>query len=436
MSDKVVAYRPLTGLADEESVVKRPNLTPQGSARGKKSSSLRLSFGPGGASAESTADDSSDVFTPKKSALSRQALERSASQRSLARKVETPTLPLRRRERTDDDRPSYSKEYLDELRSATPSNPRDIKDVFRTTDSEDRTFDVVAKFGVQADLSTNSAIPSEAEIREKKERRARLAREQEYVSLDHDEDIDGDDEGDYEIALRPKKPKWEETRLVREDEDMAEGFDDFVEDGKITLGKKAEQNQKARERAAMREMIEHASGGSSSEDESEAERRAAYEEAQTRAGIYHNDSARRKEQKHPARPTTPPVITPIPTLPECITRLENTLREQEERRMAKVKQLEEIARRKIEVLNRRKEIQTLLDQAAQRYETLREEAGLPGGAAGVAGSGVASGPGSALGSGSLSLAASGANTPSRFPLGDRGLETFGSDAGSSRMAVD
>ncbi len=387
------------------------------------------------------------MFTPKKSALSRQALERSASQRSLARNAETPTLPLRGRGRDDDDRPSYSKEYLDELRSATPSNPRDLKDVFKKTEGDDRALNVAAKFGSRADISTNSVIPTEAEIREKKERRARLARDQEFISLGQDEDIDGDDEGDYEIALRPKAQKWEETRLVREDEDIAEGFDDFVEDGKISLGPSAEQKQKARDRAAMREMIEHASGDSSSEDESEAERRAAYEEAQTRAGIYHSDGARRKEQKYPPRPTTPPIITPIPTLPECIARLEKTLRDQEERRTAKVKQLEEIARRKIEVLTRRKEIQTLLDQAAQRYETLREEAGLPGtpglgagagASAGLGGSSLAGlGTGAGLGSGNISMAGSGANTPTRFPLADRGLETFGDDGGgSSRMMVD
>ena len=100
----------------------------------------------------------------------------------------------------------------------------------------------------------NSAIPTDAEIREKKERRARLAKEQDFISLDNDggntviEDVD-DELNDEKILLpyaqRASSSK-EETRLVRDNEDIAEGFDELVSDGRVALGKKVEREQKQR----------------------------------------------------------------------------------------------------------------------------------------------------------------------------------------------
>ncbi len=266
----------------------------------------------------------------------------------------------------------------------------------------------MAKFGVQAaTATTNSAIPSEAEIREKKERRARLAREQEYVGLGHDDNDDDDDEQHerrynededddddnphHELTFRPRSTKWapQETRLVRDDEDFAEGFDDFVEDSsggkKILIGKQAELKQRQQARETMRQMIEEAEGGGhrrdneeedddESTDESEAERRAAYEEAQTRAGT--NRATLKTTSTTPQRPTTPPRITPIPSLDACISRLESTLREKQLSHQQKIDKLQEIARRKVEVVQRQAEIQKLLEEASSRYEKLRAEAGL------------------------------------------------------------
>ncbi|KAI9886195.1 MAG: hypothetical protein M1823_001991 [Watsoniomyces obsoletus] len=401
---------------DDGPVVKRPLLVPRGSNRAKKSSSLRLSFGPG--ESPSGENAGSEEFTPKKSRLSREALERSAS---LARSAKLPS-----RDTPGEERPSYSKEYLDELRSATPSAPRSPKSNSALIEHNGRTssqaLDVVAKFGLQASISTiNPAIPSEAEIREKKERRARLAREQEYIGLDNeddddededdeerryrDDDDDDDDNPHREMTFRTRPTKWtQETRLVRDDEDLAEGFDEFVEDNpsgntnKILLGKQAELQQKRQARETMRQMIEEAEGGGhrqregpeedeESSDESEAERRAAYEEAQTRAGT--NRTVLRSTltaQQQRQRPTTPPRITPIPSLEACISRLETTLQEKQMSRQQKIDKLQEIARRKIEVVQRQSEIQKLLEEASLTYERLRAEAGLK--ATGGKGNGV------------------------------------------------
>ncbi|MBE7181771.1 MAG: hypothetical protein INR71_11300, partial [Terriglobus roseus] len=57
-------------------MVKRPGL----GSKPRKSSSLRMSFGP-----SETGDDGAGVFTPKKSALSRMAAERNAERAAALR---------------------------------------------------------------------------------------------------------------------------------------------------------------------------------------------------------------------------------------------------------------------------------------------------------------------------------------------------------------
>ncbi|MCJ1373126.1 hypothetical protein MMC20_004353 [Loxospora ochrophaea] len=357
------------GGEEEEEEISEKELTPavkRPSLSNKKRSSLRVSFGPQDAAAVEADSESSEIFTPKKSSLGRQVVEKNALRRSQV-PLSSEHLPIRQ----TDDRPSYSKNYLDELKSSTPSTPKDLKPL-STEDVEAeqiQALDIAVKFG--SDLvplqSSSSAIPTEAEIKEKKERRARLAQEQDFISLD--------DRGENEISLLPRKQKVE-TRLVRDDEDLAEGFDSFVEDGRISLGKKAEREQRRRQKAEMRDLIVEAEGRSSDEDsdDSEAERNADYEAAQTRAGM---DGLQREDKyERSERATTPPKITPLPRLSGCLEKLQASLRKMEHERMQKVRQMEEIVGEKGDILKREEEIQRLLKEAGENYERLSAEAGL------------------------------------------------------------
>ncbi|KAI9806931.1 MAG: hypothetical protein M1833_002589 [Piccolia ochrophora] len=394
---------PVSGGSESETTptVKRPTLTSHGSSRPKKKSSLRLSFGPGQAAGTESHEDSSDLFLPKKSSLSRQAIEKNAARTTLVRPSSTDSLPIRAGAA---DRPSYSKEYLDELKSSTPSTPKDLRSASGDDEvTKEDPLGVVAKFGMSADILKPSSIPTDAEIREKKGRRARLAHDHEYIGLD-------DDEESRELALLPKK-KWEETRLVREDEDLGEGFDEFVEDGKITLGKKAEKEQEWRRRAEMQDLINEAEGPSDDEsDASDAERRAAYEAAQTRAGTYGSQAD--DLGMHEPRPTTPPKMAPLPDLAACVARLEAALSTAEFKKTQRVKHLEELAQEKAEIMAREVEIQRLLKEAGENYERLRLEAGLGGG----------------LGSVTVSADLNGASD--RLTV-NRGLESLGNTPGPS-----
>jgi len=328
----------------------------------KKPASSRLSFGPGeiisGDAAEALEED--EAFTPKKATLGRRVIEGNAVRKSL---------PLRVPD-DDEDRPTYSKDYLNELKSSTPTTPKDL--LARQPAVEDEKMldasELEGAMIVDVDEKSESspaAIPSEAEIREKKERRARLAHEKDFISLN---DIDDDRR---QLSLLPRK-KEKETRLVREDEDLGEGFDEFVEDGRVSLGRKQEREARRRHRKEMADMIHQAEGSSGEEsDDSEAERRAAYEAAQTRAGM----DGLHKPNDNPefSAAQIPSKITPLPVLSECLERLQATLSTMEQELAKRRKQLEDSKQEKQDIAVREAEVQELLKQAGARYAALKAD---------------------------------------------------------------
>lgn len=265
----------------------------------------------------------------------------------------------------DEERPTYSKDYLDELKSATPNAPKSLRGLHPTAEDED-VLDISELEGAMIvdtnEKSSPAIIPGEAEIREKKERRARLAHEQDFISLN-------DDEGSgRQLSFLPQRNKAE-SRLVREDEDLGEGFDEFVDDGRISLGKKQEREARRRQRKEMADMIHHAEGTSDEEDDSDAETRAAYEAAQTRAGMdgLHKpgDDADASIMQMPSR------ITPLPGLSECLERLRTTMMTMEQDMERRHKNMAELEKEKNEILAREVEVQELLKHAGARYAALK-----------------------------------------------------------------
>lgn len=304
-------------------------------------------------------EEQSEVITPKRHGLGRRAVEKSALQRGLAPE----NIPLR--VGVDQDRPSYNEDTLKELRNSTPITPKTM-----TEKEKERTVDVAAKFGEVMKVSAPSALPSEAEVREKKERRARLAqehnagliKEDEYISLDDPgqvDELDPNNQGDESI----------DTRLIRDDEDFAEGFDEFVEDGKISLGRKAEREQKRRRREEMRELIDDAEVASDEED-SDFEEKAAYEANQTRAAMGHGG------RDDIDRPRTPPKMSALPHLSNSTDRLRTNLAVMEKSRTQMINRMEDLRKEKADIAAREVEIQALIKEAGDNYEKLKLEAGL------------------------------------------------------------
>ena len=350
-------------------VVKRPAI-----GKAKKRSSLRISFGPG--EDANDGDESSDaaVVTPKKSNLSRIALEKSAQLRARSPLVPEASRPA------DEERPSYSKDYIAELRNSTPSTPRDLK-VSGTEEEETRALDIASKFGpiIPLPTETSSAIPTEAEIQEKKARRRRLAQQENAQDEEEDRPWASDDEGEDEfrqrrgeISLRPKE-KYPETRLIHDDEDIAEGFDNFVEDGKISLGRKSEREAQRRRRAEMAELINDAEGSDDDGSiDSDEERNAAFAAAQARAGRYGQ-----KIDDEDDGSKTPPRITPVPDLDDVLEGLTIDIQTKQQKRKSIVQKLQELKDDKARIEERKKYLQEQLQKTGEEYEKLRQEAGLP-----------------------------------------------------------
>ena len=351
------------------SVVKRPAL-----GKSKKRSALRISFGPSESDAND-GDESSDaaVVTPRKSNLSRIALEKSAQLRARSPLVQGPGAS------EDEGRPSYSKDYIAELRSSTPTTPKDLKPTAEE-EEESRALDIASKFGplVTLPTETSSAIPTAAEIEEKKARRKRLAQEERAYEDDGERPWASDDEGEddfrmrrNEISLRPKD-KWGETRLIHDDEDIAEGFDDFVEDGRISLGRKSEREAQRKRRADMAELINEAEGSDSDSNDSEEERNTAFAAAQARAGRY---GQKIEDQEDGTK--TPPKITPLPDLNEVMERLQIEVRTKQQRKDMILSKLQELKDDRIRIEERKKFLQEQLQKTGDEYEKLRVESGLP-----------------------------------------------------------
>ncbi|KPM37145.1 hypothetical protein AK830_g9412 [Neonectria ditissima] len=344
------------GEDDDGPVVVRPAISRSSSLKHKKrpNRSSRLSFG--GDEAVAGDEDNAEVFTPKKVPLGQRALENSAIKRGISSRG----LPMRSLG-DDDDRPKYSKEYLDELQSSTPNTPQKVS-TFSPDDVDAMDLDISELDGAlvvdSPDLGPakpNTTILTDVEIREKKERRQRLAKEQDFLSVeDEDEDSFG-------------RKKKDDTRLKAEDEDLGEGFDNYVEDGGLSLGKRAEKERRKHERQQMAELITAAEGHTSdSSSDSDAERRIAYEAAQTRAGM----DGLKKPRKDPGQdlPQVPPKISPLPSLTECLARLQTTLKGMEEDMKGKQARVEKLRKEREDIVTREKEVQALLDETGRKYQ--------------------------------------------------------------------
>lgn len=361
----------------------------------KRASSSRLSFG---ANAEPAGDDEDTIMLGEdpqartaKGSLAAAATENSAHKKGITKNSR---LPLRSME-TDEDRPRYSKEYLSELQSSTPKTPANIGtlhisdegdgDVEMTLDPSEIEGATVVETSVVT-IAEPTTILTDAEIREKKERRARLAQQgaaEDFISLSDDDDERGTGES-YLSTLSKRQPSTtavsqkKEKRLVA-DENLDDDDSFFVEDGGLSLGARAERDARRRKRADMASMIAKAEGAGedgedgATSDDSEAERRAAYEAAQTRAGMDGLAEEREQQRRRLGRAgavQVPPKITPLPDLSVLVGEFKARMGRKQlelDRMRSRIGELR-LEREGIE--RREPEVQQLLNEAGERYRTV------------------------------------------------------------------
>ncbi|KAF2099493.1 hypothetical protein NA57DRAFT_55459 [Rhizodiscina lignyota] len=363
------------GSAGSTPAVKRGTL----GTKPKRPSSLRLSFSADEPNEEET------VSTSKKKSLARVAAERN----------------LELMASRSEDRPTYSKDYLAELKASTPSRPEErdatgddeeMQDVTQGTKEMDiapkpssemttpatNAVDIAAKFGVASNLypkeeATATAIPSEAEIREKKQRRARLAAgNQDFISFEDE------DEEDRPVVVWDKE-QYPETRLVPDDEDFAEGFDEFTEDGKVPLTKEEEKKSKEQRRreeilAAIAENQAKAEADAlldTESDHSDDSMDESFLDAQVRAGTYAQRYTGRRRKESAPKPPKAPKIRPIPKLQEVLWVYREVLEKRKIRFEKKKKKLSDLNTLKRHKMALEEESRKRLDEANRRFAMLQ-----------------------------------------------------------------
>ncbi|TGZ84806.1 hypothetical protein EX30DRAFT_337275 [Ascodesmis nigricans] len=356
------------------------------------SSSSRLSF----AGDSSAADDenSEPVFVPKKSALSRKAIERNAARKAgLTRGVEQLQLT------PGAQRISYSKEYLEELKrgqSTDGPTPEEAaadgavvvvdEDVDMMpapsppvhVDNDDTIMEDVSGMELAAPgLRKEIVVPDEGMVRVMKQRRKERAETEakggkDFILL-NEAASEEDDEDDNRIVLRPKKKK--ESRLTRDD--LLDDDDaDFVEpDDKIMFSNSRRERKEAekRRKQGIRDAIENAA-----EDDSDASGdslREEWEREQVRKGAFTNLEHAQKgfEAELEAAAKNPPVVTALPKIGDVVKRLEAMLKTMEIRKAQTERQVEMLIAEKSEIREREEMVQKKLDEVGKVFGA---EAGL------------------------------------------------------------
>ena len=382
-------------------------------------------------------DEPSEVFTPQKSSLSRKAIEKNALRKSAVTTAAS-NLPIRNTG-LDPDRPTYSKSYLEELRNSTPSTPQPAtgpeaegedfafaetfpSSLNHTGPSQD--LDVSSKFGpltTSVSFQSASLIPSEAEIREKKARRARLAKEQQYISLhsrsrsnssasvsnsEHSSGSSSESEKHTTnfVSANASPPPTSSRRSHRrptrrlarddfeDDEDIAEGPRNAHAGIQLTQ-KGAREARRVRKAAIGAQIADaEASGAEDSSEDEDVERRREYDAAQTRKGMEGIKRGKDEDEQEGEWIRVPPRITPLPTFEGWFARYSEKLAGMQANLKAKREEMETITKELDKVRARESEIKVLLDDAGRRYAQVAKEAGIEIGAEDSVSNGVSSLP--------------------------------------------
>ncbi|KAI0693217.1 nineteen complex-related protein 2-domain-containing protein [Cytidiella melzeri] len=252
-----------------------------------------------------------EVFQVKKSNLSRKiALGKSAMTSNVSPSPFDPTSSPR-----TEDRPTYNAAYLSELKAATPTARPKLSEGDSMSYDGDVSLNVespaqASRMQEVVDLTDmDTYIPSNSAINAAKEKRERLRKtgnpEDDFISLSLTQ------RSDYSQGPHP------ESRLVREDDEMGEGEEEFAEytsaQERIALGKKSRKVEAQKRRVEMSEMIVDA--------EEQDEETMEWEQEQLRRGGLRTEESPLTAQKPTYKPAPIPTMTPIPTLAPAIARL-------------------------------------------------------------------------------------------------------------------
>ncbi|KAF6755800.1 nineteen complex-related protein 2-domain-containing protein [Ephemerocybe angulata] len=250
-------------------------------------------------------------------------------------------------------RPTYDQAYLNELKATTPtSRPPQYAsadaDMSMDVEVSTRSVDVFE----DADASGEAFIPSESSVKAVKEKRERLRKlkvsgEEDFISLS--------------VTRRSEDSgPHPESRLVREEDELGEGEDEFAEytsaQDRIALGKKSRKKEASKRREAMEEMINDA--------EEVDEETMEWEQEQLRRGGHRTyEPSTSSKPKQTYKPAPIPAQTTIPTLQPAISRLTQQLAQLTASHATNSAALQTLAQEREEVEKREIEMRDLVIKA-------------------------------------------------------------------------
>ncbi|KAF9077506.1 nineteen complex-related protein 2-domain-containing protein [Rhodocollybia butyracea] len=314
----------------------------------------RLSFG-----AEDDEDSAGEVFKLKKSKLSRN-LSLGKHPSSIPDNLDQASISPSR------NGPTYNEAYLKELKKNTPTSrapppPPDTSDPYDADMSMDISMDL-EDVSVVDITDADTLIHTESTIKQAKERRERVRKtgvssSEDYISLSVTRRVE--DQGPHP-----------ESRLVREEDELGEGDDEFAEytsaQERIALGKKSRKAEASKRREMMQELITEATN----EDEESTE----WEFEQLRRGGHlTSDSPSSKPVKQTYVPAPSkwicvllPPTTPIPTLGPALARLTQQLAQLTTSHASNTTSLNTLAQERDQVDAREKELRALVEKAEEK----------------------------------------------------------------------
>jgi Nineteen complex-related protein 2 len=279
-----------------------------------------------------------ETFVPKRSALSKKVTESKGRKFGLQVYISTlfqtnmsaalPTTPSE----TLPSRPTYTKEYLTQLRDSTPSTPRDLSR-YLSDDSESAN-------SVPITTARPAEILDEAVIRALKERRRERARGEDYLSLNPDDDL---------------KP------LRRRDSDE-DDYETFVNDP-VRLQKNMEAAQQKHKKSEIQEALYYSDSEAMSDvDSNEWENQQIAKAQPTLVKAVKRDPY--------AMPSEIPVVT---TYTAAMTRLRGQLDAMKARQKELLEMVGQLDKESEEIREREEAVQESLTKAGKEYDLLREE---------------------------------------------------------------
>ncbi|KZS89449.1 hypothetical protein SISNIDRAFT_416795 [Sistotremastrum niveocremeum HHB9708] len=260
--------------------------------------------------------------------------------------------------------PTYSKEYLQELKASTPSalpRPKPDQDQDVSMTDLDTSYDVEGALIIDSADTGETYIPSESSVKAAKEKRERLrsgkaSGEEDFISLQVSKTED------FDVGPHPG------SRLVREEDEIGDGEDEMAEytgaSERIALGKKSRKEEAKKKKLEMVELIDDA--------EEEDEETKEWEAKQRQRGGYLEAPQLAEAEKPVYKPTPIPPPIPVPQLEPSIARLTQAMADLSTSHASRTSRLSAIADERAALDKKEAELRELIAKAEEKRRWFAE----------------------------------------------------------------